>query len=132
MEETFAEYRALRASVMRHFVAALSRSRASHVQDLIRFNEAVDQALAESIREYAQAVTTYREMFLAVLGHDLRSPLNAILAASAFLTEKSDRSAPDHRLATTIAHSAKTMNRMPHGFHSLVKPVSAVSPVASV
>ena len=29
-------------------------------------------------------------------------------------------------------HSAKTMKRMPHGFHSRVNPVSAVSPVASV
>ena len=29
-------------------------------------------------------------------------------------------------------HSANTMNSTPHGFHSREKPVSAVSPVASV
>ena len=44
----------------------------------MRFNEAIDQALAASIESYSMAVTTSRDMFLAVLGHDLRSPLQAI------------------------------------------------------
>lgn len=112
MEETFAEYRALRASVMRHFVATRSNPEAPDVQDIIRFDEALDQALSEAITEYAQAVTGYREMFLAVLGHDLRSPLNAILGASTFLADKSDRSDRDHRLAATIAHCASTMSSL--------------------
>ncbi len=112
LEETFAEYRALRASVMRHYVAASSHPDLSDVQDMIRFNEAMDQALAESIAEYAQTVTRYREMFLAVLGHDLRSPLNAILAASSFMAEQTGLSARDRRLGGTIAHGATQMNEL--------------------
>ncbi len=54
MEETFAEYRALRASVMRYYVAVRSHSHEGDVQDVIRFNEAIDQSLAESITEYAR------------------------------------------------------------------------------
>src|SRR3954466_10176139 len=43
-----AEYRALRASVVRLWEAN-SRPGAEGLQDVIRFNEAIDQALAESI-----------------------------------------------------------------------------------
>jgi signal transduction histidine kinase len=109
MEETFAEYRALRASVMRHYVGARGEADSSNIQDIIRFNEAVDQALAEAVTEYAQTVTNYRETFLAVLGHDLRSPLNAILSASEFLAETTEPSGRDHRLAASITHSGMAM-----------------------
>ncbi len=112
LEETFAEYRALRASVMRHYVAERGHPDVSEVQDVIRFNEAMDQALAEAITEYAQAVTRYREMFLAVLGHDLRSPLGGILVASTFLAEEAGLSGRNHRLAATIAGSARQMNEL--------------------
>ncbi len=110
MEETFAEYRALRASVMRHYVAARSHPDISDVQDVIRFNEAIDQSLAESISEYARAVNRYRDMSLAVLGHDLRSPLNAILAASAVFVEHPQISDRERQLATAMSHSASTMD----------------------
>lgn len=112
LEETFAEYRALRASVMRHYVAERARTQLSDVQDVIRFNEAMDQALAEAISEYARAVTHYRELFLAVLGHDLRSPLDGILGASTFLAEESGLSDQDSRLAATIRHSAAHMKEL--------------------
>lgn len=110
MEETFAEYRALRASVMRFYVAARTHDDDSDVQDVIRFNEAIDQALAESIMEYARAVNRYRDMFLAVLGHDLRSPLNAVLNASSFLAESPTASDLERRLASTITGSARAMS----------------------
>ncbi len=109
MEETFAEYRALRASVMRHYVAELSDSDHSKVLDLIRFNEAIDQALAESVTEYAHTVSRYRDMFLAVLGHDLRSPLNAVLNALTLLAHHSTLPARERGLATTAARSATAM-----------------------
>ena len=109
MEETFAEYRALRASVMRYYTIERSDPDAADVQDVIRFNEAIDQALAESITEYARAVNRYRDMFLAVLGHDLRSPLNAVLSASTVLAEHSDLCGRERQLASTIVHSATTM-----------------------
>src|SRR5690606_10308649 len=69
LAEMFSEYRALRASVLRLWTD--SRSNLSHddLQDLIRFNEAIDQALAESITEYSTEIERSREMFLAILGH---------------------------------------------------------------
>ena len=109
LDETFAEYRALRASVMQHWTGAGTSSARSEVEDLIRFNEAIDKAIAESIHEYSKAVRGYRDMFLAVLGHDLRSPLNAVLNASEFLAEEARLSERDHRLAQAILGSGGRM-----------------------
>ena len=109
LDETFAEYRALRASVIQHWTQAGIGSARSEVQDLIRFNEAMDQAIAESIHEYSKAVGRYRDMFLAVLGHDLRSPLDAVLNASEFLTKDAQLSDRDHRLVQAIRGSGVRM-----------------------
>ena len=80
-----AEFRALRASVLALWqrrnaagAPADASAGASEIEEITRFNEAIDQALAESVDSYSSAVTTSRDMFLAVLGHDLRSPLQAI------------------------------------------------------
>jgi CRP-like cAMP-binding protein len=75
------EYRALRASVISLWRSHLSKEHHEALDDLARFNESVDQALAESIASYADEVGRSRDTFLAILGHDLRSPLAAAISA---------------------------------------------------
>lgn len=75
--ELVSEYRALRASVLRLW-RDLHLPDEHVVTDLMRFNEAIDQALAESVLRYEQQVEHWRHIFLGVVGHDLRTPLNAI------------------------------------------------------
>ena len=53
----------------------------STVLEVIRFNESIDQAIAESMVSYVEATTEAQNMFLAVLGHDLRSPLASMSMA---------------------------------------------------
>jgi signal transduction histidine kinase len=48
------------------------------LDEVSRFNEGIDQALAESIASYSEHVGTSRDTFLAMLGHDLRTPLGAL------------------------------------------------------
>jgi signal transduction histidine kinase len=109
LDETFAEYRALRASVMKHWTEAGAGSGESEFEDIVRVNEAIDKAIAESIHEYSKAVKQYRDMFLAVLGHDLRSPLDAVLNASEFLTEEARLSERDHRVVQALCGSGVRM-----------------------
>jgi signal transduction histidine kinase len=109
LSEMFAEYRALRASVLRLWTASRSRLVEADVQDLIRFNEAIDQALAESITEYSTEIERSREMFLAILGHDLRSPLGAVLTASEFLVEEGKLTGQNFTLAERIRSSGQRM-----------------------
>ncbi len=48
------------------------------IRDLTRFNESIDQALAESVASYSAKIDESRDTFLAVLGHDLRAPLASL------------------------------------------------------
>lgn len=53
IEETVSEFRALRASVIHLWTAETPTRRQPDFIDLTRFNEAIDQAIAESITSYA-------------------------------------------------------------------------------
>ena len=75
------EYRALRASVLQLWADAPGQAAASP-EEVTRFNEAIDEAIAESVVHYADEVERWRSIFLGVLGHDLRSPLSAIMMTS--------------------------------------------------
>ncbi|MDB6141118.1 MAG: histidine kinase [Pseudomonas sp.] len=82
------EFRHLRASVIRLWVGSLTSPDLTYFQDMIRFNEAIDEALAESTAAYAEQVARSRDIFLAILGHDLRAPLQAVSMSTELLTRK--------------------------------------------
>ncbi|MEX2178153.1 MAG: sensor histidine kinase [Gemmatimonadaceae bacterium] len=111
-EQMVSEYRALRASVIRLWTTAHGEVTPDDLEDLTRFNEAIDQALAESITRYTQDLDNSKEMFLAILGHDLRTPLGAIMMSSEFMLETGELQEPHLELTTRIAHSATRMNQM--------------------
>ncbi len=79
-----AEYRALRASVLRLWMDACEPE-APDLDDVIRFNEAIDQALAESVSFFSAQVEQNRNVLLGMLGHDMRSPLQAIQGTASYL-----------------------------------------------
>jgi signal transduction histidine kinase len=112
VEQMVAEFRALRASVIRLWTKQLGDTCITELEDLTRFNEAIDQAIAESISRFTQEIGQSKERFLAILGHDLRTPLGAIITSSAFMLEKGDIPEPNLTLVSGIASSARRMNQM--------------------
>ncbi|KDR37750.1 histidine kinase, partial [Caballeronia glathei] len=84
-----AEYRALRASVLRLWIDECDPT-APDLDDMIRFNEAIDQALAESVRHFSAQVDQARNLFLGMLGHDMRSPLQTIQMTAVYLAALND------------------------------------------
>ena len=72
------EYRALRSSVIKLWTNANRTLSDKDVVDLTRFNESIDQALAESVVKFTQRVDYSKDLLLGVLGHDIRSPLGAM------------------------------------------------------
>ncbi|MEX2049499.1 MAG: sensor histidine kinase [Gemmatimonadota bacterium] len=110
LQEMFSEYRALRASVLRLWTDDHGDMDGTDVQDLIRFNEAIDQALAESITRFSIGLERSRELFLAILGHDLRTPLSAIVTASSFLATSGGLTGRNLNLAERIHSSGWRMN----------------------
>ncbi|QYF93404.1 sensor histidine kinase [Massilia sp. PAMC28688] len=106
------EYRALRASVLTLWGKLPQDTRDTDMDDVTRFNEAVDQALAESVARYAQMVKQTQNMFLAILGHDLRNPLGTIVTATGFLMQAVDIPAKYVLVATRMFNSAQRMSRL--------------------
>jgi signal transduction histidine kinase len=107
-----AEYRALRASVIRLWTLKHQSHMDSAVfEDMIRFNEAVDQAVAESTSRYAAELALSRDTFMAILAHDLRSPLSAIAMLS-YMLEGSAPTDGARKQARQIQTSAKEMGAM--------------------
>lgn len=85
INQLVAEYRALRASVLRLWTDEHALD-LSGMQDMIRFNEAIDQAIAESVDHFDGQVERSRNLLLGMLGHDMRSPLNTILTTANYLS----------------------------------------------
>ncbi len=110
LDEMVAEYRALRASVIRQWTAASGSLTGADLEDLMRFNEAIDQSLAESVTRYTENLDQSKEIFVAILGHDLRTPLSAVITSSQFMLDTGDLIEPHHTLTTRIARSARRMN----------------------
>jgi signal transduction histidine kinase len=102
-----AEYRALRATVIRLWTREHGRLGPEHIEDLTRFNEAIDQSLTESVARFTEDVEKAKETFLAILGHDLRTPLGAIGTSASFMLETGELVEPHRTLATRIVSSAK-------------------------
>lgn len=103
------EYRALRASVLRLWADACDGQPAA-LAEVARFNEAIDEAIAESVSHYAHEVERWRNIFLGVLGHDLRSPLGAILLTAELIA----RTAVDVPMATAAQRLIRSGERMRH------------------
>ena len=67
VSETISEFRALRASVVSHWIKAYPRITGQQLEDLTRFHEAIDQAVAESLEQYAIVKEMETRLFGAIL-----------------------------------------------------------------
>jgi signal transduction histidine kinase len=105
-----AEYRALRASVLRLWTDASHRAPTDlllAMEDVQRFNEAIDQALMESVAFFSQEVERARNLFLAIVGHDLRNPLDTIQITANYLSKVRVEGATAEAVGRILRSSAR-------------------------
>jgi signal transduction histidine kinase len=110
MVQMVAEYRALRASVLRLWLLEVKQVTEATTNDMLRFNEAVDQAVAESAARFTEQTTRARDTFLAILGHDLRTPLAAMSMAGDILVAPTVATATVNEVGRKVKRSASSMN----------------------
>ena len=111
IEQGVAEYRVLRSSVLRLWSEA-HKPNPDAIADTMRFNEAIDQAVAESVTFFSAEVERWRSIFLGVLGHDLRNPLNSMLLSAEVLTQVARE--------PVVADRAKALLRNGHHMQALL------------
>ncbi len=111
------EFRALRASVLRLW-AEKSREEnwKTDFHDMIRFNEAVDEVWMISLKRFQEKLDESKNIFLGILGHDLRNPIatikgsHSILKLSENLSEKEKKTLQYSDMS--IDHMTKLINNL--------------------
>jgi signal transduction histidine kinase len=111
-EQMVGEFRSLRASVVRLWSESNPDLDRTSLRDLTRFHEAIDQLLVESLTKYAQEVQASKDLFLGVLGHDLRNPLGAIMMSATLMMKKEGPDWPHLATVSRIVRSGARMDEM--------------------
>lgn len=104
------EYRALRASVLKLWTETAPAFDAQDIADMTRFNESIDQELAESVNFYTERVAQSRELVVGILGHDLRSPLQAIALSTQLSLHMEPQSERQTMLSKQVLECTNRMN----------------------
>jgi signal transduction histidine kinase len=78
LEQAISEYRALRSSILFLWVQSQPGDQDVVLAEVTRFNETLDQAIAELVRRFADKSEIYNDIFLGILAHEVRNPLNVI------------------------------------------------------
>jgi signal transduction histidine kinase len=108
LDQLVAEFRAIRASVLRRW-SATDPVTPHPVEQITRFNEAIDQALSTSVEHYSSLIEESRTVILGVLAHDLRNPLSSITMGMHHLMRSSQSVPETARVAARTLRSAERM-----------------------
>ncbi len=114
--DVVAEYRALRASVLRLWRESTPQPNKNDLDDITRFDESLDQSLACGVGSYSKRIDDSRQMFLAILSHDLRNPLSCIRMAAHVVSEKNQ----DTVTAEAMAIITRNTDAMVHLVSDLI------------
>jgi signal transduction histidine kinase len=106
------EYRAMRASVVRLWAESLPNGLSQETSAAIRFDEAIDESIAEIVPTYLQRESQFRDRFFAMLGHDLRTPINAIHLSATALINGGGLKENEVKMALRIVNCCQHLDRM--------------------
>ena len=121
LAQLISEFRVLRAVLLRLLLQAEAEEQAGvggsegmerRVLELARLNAGLDQAISDSVEYFVAERERIRERFIGVLGHDLRSPLSAILMSADHMLRSGRLPSGLDGAAGRIARNAERMSRM--------------------
>ncbi|MDL5364556.1 HAMP domain-containing sensor histidine kinase [Xanthomonas sp. NCPPB 2654] len=109
MVQLVSEFRALRASVMRLWGNSEHTPGVQDLPDMSRFNEALDQILADSLRAFMESMEQTRHLFMGILGHDLRGPLSTVMSCAELMLGQGPERAPQAHVLMRSAAQMKAI-----------------------
>lgn len=112
LDQLLAEYRALRATVIRLWQNKITDVTDTTSDEMTRFHEAMDQAIAESAAAFAEKTSRTRDLFLGILGHDLRGPMSTLSMAGEILSMAVTGTDQTRALGLRIKRSTAAMTAM--------------------
>jgi len=120
LEQAIAEYRALRSSILYLWMRSQPADEDIVLPEVTRFNETIDQAIAEVVRRFADKSEHYSDVFLGVLTHEVRNPLNVIQLSSEILKSARLEDAQT-RCVERILRGAASIERLVNDLAILVR-----------
>jgi signal transduction histidine kinase len=115
LRQVVAEYRALRRVIHEMYSEseAISAQSRPTMRPLRVMHSALDAAIGDAVDQFAVDRDRAREIFIAMLGHDLRAPLHAIVVGGELLSRRKDAlDAAALKVAGQIRSSAMRMEKM--------------------
>jgi len=125
LEHAISEYRALRSSILFLWVRSAPKKEDIELSEVTRFNETIDQAIAELVRQYANKDEVLNDRFVGVLTHELRNPLNTITLAAKML-DASPLAKLQHENVARIHKNVGRITRMMDDLAILVRTRTSV------
>jgi signal transduction histidine kinase len=121
LEQAISEYRALRSSILFLWVRSRPSNEDVVLSEVTRFNETIDQAIAEIVRRYADRSERYSDVFLGILTHEVRNFLNIIRLSGETL--KAGGTPPEMQSASTtrILRGVGSIDRLMNDLSVLVR-----------
>lgn len=88
------------------------------LRDALRERSRIEQELRvcvqreQEARERAETSDAFKQVFLGILGHDLRNPLNTILTTTRLMTMRRELTPENHKRLARVVSSGERMQRM--------------------
>lgn len=109
------EFRALRASVIKLWNRERNKEGTQTddgCEDMIRFNESIDQMQMEALVRYNKSLNHARALFLGTLVHDMRNPMGAISNSLEILKTINNLDDTQKKLVDIIERSSKNVTKL--------------------
>jgi hypothetical protein len=107
------EFRALRASVLRLWSHKSRKENwETDYHDMIRFNEAIDEIWMISLDRFQTKLDENKNLFLGILGHDLRNPIATVKGANAILNLSENKTEREKKALNLSQSSLKRMTEL--------------------
>lgn len=107
--EMISEFRALRASVIKLWRAEWAKVD-DVLPDLLRFNEAIDQIMTESLARFVEKFSNSGNQIIETLVNDIRDPLAELHQIAQRLLERGKLSAEDVKLVIQMSSISSKVN----------------------
>ena len=111
LAELVSEFRAIRASVLRLW-ARQHPNAGEHLNDIVRFNESIDEILAASSQSYSTRINEARNVIIGILAHDLRNPIHSITLGSRYLLQSNSTDANGIKTVARMQRAASRMSEL--------------------
>jgi len=111
--EMISEFRALRASVIKLWRSEWAQADPADIlPGLLRFDEAIDQVMAESLSRFTQKFTHSGSLFVETLVYDFRGPLEAVSNSARTLLTRGKLDDKQLNEVSRIETCATRLNRL--------------------